>query len=1039
MIFTPRTTAPEGTEQWWQTSWSPCITGYGNEASTRGSTIPNCFSGDTEVLTDHGIFPMTELLDKSFKVMSCDGVWRQASVWLFGPQQLVKLHLGDNIYYTTLNHRWVTYPLSKSTPQFITTAELSTGSKIPYAFTHVILYPEDITAVIHGFIYRRGYYDDKTATTSAFLQTNQYEYMNSYFEGAAMYKYDNMIEIAHQLSCGKVMPSINESKQYLYNFLRGYFAADGVVNDTDNTVEIGCISKSALKRIRDICNTLGIRSGNARVAQTWDSLKWAPKYYLALCQSCLDASFFIDPAQRDRFKQIPVTSQPYAVCKGLEYSTRYEPVYCVVEPVTHTFTLGGGELTGNCVGYAFGRFAEIMNSYPEGLPNCNAGDWYDTDTTHEKSSDPYAPKLGAAIVWTKAGAAGHVAIVESIEKDSSGNVVSIVTSESGWQKSWSERFWTSTRQPPNYSTGNYVFKGFIYNPGVKSDASTASPAVSLSDPNHPARIFIAEAEKHVGPNGHTWVKNNTGIGENAWCAATCVAVARTCGYAGVIMPANDYTASGFGRRIVEEYGGEYLPGPMMGGSSVPQVGDIIEFYKGHATSGTYGAGTRYAAYHVGMVRSADDTTVYTVEGNTSGSYKLMERSLSAGNIGWYARPDWTKVGGAASLTGGGPLYTTKSTNADASIREVCYLDDEGKPSITPTDIKLSVVNYTTLLAAVVEQAGGTATSTGSPDNLDALTQVQRVIVEFFISKGLCTAAGIGIIANIQEESDFDTSAVKNQGASFGLCQWPSSRGTAMKQMVGTDWANNLTGQLNYLWYELNTAEFNSSVLVPLQNVANTLDGAKSAAEAWCRNFERPDNVDTEVETRKTNAENFWKQVVVISTSGGTTATNATAQGTITNQSGVKITQGTSVSIPATVSQTGIIANYTGYDRNWASNTIQRTLYDIWVADGKPSSYGIATLKGYYLIALAPKFGTTGDIVSVVLEDNTYFNAVLGDAKGSDAKSEWGHYFGSSVDIVEWESVTTQDTLRSGLSQAGWLNKKVDRIINYGQWLTGSRT
>ena len=74
----------------------------------------------------------------------------------------------------------------------------------------------------------------------------------------------------------------------------------------------------------------------------------------------------------------------------------------------------------------------------------------------------------------------------------------------------------------------------------------------------------------------------------------------------------------------------------------------------------------------------------------------------------------------------------------------------------------------------------------------------------------------------------------------------------------------------------------------------------------------------------------------------------------------------------------------------------------------------------------------------IIEDGTYFNAILGDGKGADAGSEWGHYFGSSVDIVEWESVVDQSTLRSNLSSAGWLNKKVDRIINYGTWLTGSK-
>ncbi len=45
---------------------------------------------------------------------------------------------------------------------------------------------------------------------------------------------------------------------------------------------------------------------------------------------------------------------------------------------------------------------------------------------------------------------------------------------------------------------------------------------------------------------------------------------------------------------------------------------------------------------------------------------------------------------------------------------------------------------------------------------------------------------------------------------------------------------------------------------------------------------------------------------------------------------------------------------------------------------------IATLKVgnsyYYLIAMANYFATTGNIVTVILENGQWFNAILGDAK-----------------------------------------------------------
>ena len=170
-----------------------------------------------------------------------------------------------------------------------------------------------------------------------------------------------------------------------------------------------------------------------------------------------------------------------------------------------------------------------------------------------------------------------------------------------------------------------------------------------------------------------------------------------------------------------------------------------------------------------------------------------------------------------------------------------------------------------------------------------------------------------------------------------------------------------------------------------------------------------------------------------------------AQGNIVTKSGKTITSGKSVVIPASVSQTGIVANFTNYTKwygSWASGTVQKQLSQIWNSQGKPSSHRVATISGYYLVALSPKFGTVGDIVTVVLADGTTFNAILGDAKGPDATSEWGHVLGSGVDIVEWEAVgtesnsTVQSYLRSGLESAGFYGKKVSRIINYGSWING---
>ena len=127
----------------------------------------------------------------------------------------------------------------------------------------------------------------------------------------------------------------------------------------------------------------------------------------------------------------------------------------------------GCNVLANCVGYAAGRFNEIIGqgrfiyfNYPP-----NAEDFYDTAVSQGLEVGR-TPRLGALIVWargktwTSEDGAGHVAVVEQINNDGS-----IVTSESGYGSA--SPFWTAHRenQNGNWSAGSqYRFLGFVYQP-----------------------------------------------------------------------------------------------------------------------------------------------------------------------------------------------------------------------------------------------------------------------------------------------------------------------------------------------------------------------------------------------------------------------------------------------------------------------------------------------------------------------------------------------------------------------------------------------
>lgn len=133
------------------------------------------------------------------------------------------------------------------------------------------------------------------------------------------------------------------------------------------------------------------------------------------------------------------------------------PYYCrdkyAVGIIPGNPTDAGCDVLANCVGYAAGRFNEIIGRGGficwQYAPNPDqwiaAAKEYGLRTGSE-------PELGAVAVWPH-----HVAIVEQINDDGS-----IITSESGY--GCANPFWTSKRSRSGGSWGGEGFLGFIYQP-----------------------------------------------------------------------------------------------------------------------------------------------------------------------------------------------------------------------------------------------------------------------------------------------------------------------------------------------------------------------------------------------------------------------------------------------------------------------------------------------------------------------------------------------------------------------------------------------
>lgn len=131
----------------------------------------------------------------------------------------------------------------------------------------------------------------------------------------------------------------------------------------------------------------------------------------------------------------------------------------------------------NCVGYACGRFNEIIGAMKYPSLNCNAENFIERAKNTYGLEISSVPTLGGIMVWQKGtlsgnDGAGHVAIVEKIIDSNT-----IYTSESGYGGS---AFWNSTRRNTNGRWGlgsAYTFRGCIVNPAIgKVVAPTPTPS-----------------------------------------------------------------------------------------------------------------------------------------------------------------------------------------------------------------------------------------------------------------------------------------------------------------------------------------------------------------------------------------------------------------------------------------------------------------------------------------------------------------------------------------------------------------------------------
>lgn len=534
----------------------------------------------------------------------------------------------------------------------------------------------------------------------------------------------------------------------------------------------------------------------------------------------------------------------------------------------------GNSVLPNCVGYAWGRFMEILGTAPK-LSTSNAEDWWGhTSDGYERGQ---IPQLGAVICWRKGVAGngddgpGHVAIVEAIHEDGS-----ITISHSGY--SAKTRWYTPTHR--TNSNGNwgqasgYTFQGFIYNPG--GGAGYLGCGGSTKD--NLSYFIEAVNSKPSESDITTWIQNvktkvSTEI-SNMWDTITDQSLKFVLGCATDVEGLIDVVIpSASSRAMIVETGtankmGSWLSGPGNGFKRTPHPGDVIYV----RTSNVGSRKKHYDCDRIGIVSTIKTEQKFDYTYMEGGTVSVSELEFDSTQIAGYYRAKWSLVG-ANILNQVGinltlSIYNELSGKDDATVREIGYLNSKLEPSISPSNLKLSVINYTSGINALFLAWGGYGNGYGGPHmtftdlSIEGFTSVQCSIIEQLMSYGLNAAIAIGILANMKHESNFRLDAVGDSGTSFGLCQWHLGRGDRMKAHCGggDSWKSNLSGQVDFLWKELQSNEINA--YNHLKNCPNTLQGCRDAAYNFCVYFERCANKWQVGYTRADTAEKYWATAVV---------------------------------------------------------------------------------------------------------------------------------------------------------------------------------
>lgn len=301
----------------------------------------NCFNRNTKFITKQGVKSFSDFKDGSVVEILCmDGVWRVATVHMYGKQNMQKVTLsrcGKSVdVVCTKNHRWI---LSDSS----VTDDLKVGDRLFCLNSSVEDFSTDYDfrkaeMFCLGFIIGDGCDHKNKITVRLCGDKTKYAPI---FE-KALY---NRIKVKDSSDC-------------IYSSKKGYFKQSFLTNHMWRLLSFE--DKVAL--FTGYLCADGSQTTNTKIVWTSD------ERVLAMIKeiSCLAGYHIFDIKRKTSSTNFMVDRTLYKVVFTVQYSNNStwvvtniknlrskQEAWCVSEPVTKSFTLDGGIITGNCLSIPF--------------------------------------------------------------------------------------------------------------------------------------------------------------------------------------------------------------------------------------------------------------------------------------------------------------------------------------------------------------------------------------------------------------------------------------------------------------------------------------------------------------------------------------------------------------------------------------------------------------------------------------------------------------------------------------------------------------